>query len=73
MRELPFYKIVFHTIITLKCIVCLVYDSAKGGIQMDIISYERVIQQLSFSEAIQVMKRCFAELQKEKFRKVSAM
>ena len=36
---------------------------------MDIISYERVIQQLSFSEAIQVMKRCFAELQKEKFRK----
>ena len=35
--------------------------------------YERVIQQLSFSEAIQVMKRCFAELQKEKFRKVSAM
>ncbi|MET1240396.1 ornithine cyclodeaminase family protein, partial [Enterococcus faecalis] len=29
---------------------------------MDIISYERVIQQLSFSEAIQVMKRCFAEL-----------
>ncbi len=41
---------------------------------MDIISYERVIQQLSFSEAIQVMKRCFAELQKgKKFRKVSAM
>ena len=33
---------------------------------MDIISYERVIQQLSFSEAIQVMKRCFAELQKGK-------
>ena len=33
---------------------------------MDIISYERVIQQLSLSEAIQVMKRCFAELQKGK-------